>query len=254
MKTSNRLFLLLPCIGLLLAISCKKEDHSPTPPPVVVPKVKTVTAGNDIRNFFYDSKGRVIKIGYALYGRGEYAYTDTGIVVSFYDTLNQFQYKQVYKIGADGRALGYINPALFNDQLSYTYTSGGQLLTGTELRTLPGQPVYRWQTQYYYTNSNLDSSIVTLTADGSFGGGSALYYDSYYTDKPNTLGNDNYGQAFLGVSSKNPVKDARDIGHDNLGNYPATNYVYEYDSLNRITKSTEYEGNSGFAPIMYTYY
>jgi hypothetical protein len=188
-----------------------------------------------------------------LYGKYVYNYTDTGIVINYYDTTSAFKGKTVYKLGANGRAISSYS-SYSSDQSSYTYNSAGQLAISSSVRTLPGQPTRRWDYSYYYTNSNLDSEIVSYNDGFTTTVSAYAYYDEYYTDKLNTLGNDNYGQAFLGVSSKNPAKVARDIGHDSYGNYPQTNYSFEYDAKNQITKQLHTWGTSSLTPISFTYY
>ena len=248
MRLRRNLLFLLPFISLPIVISCKKESHQPPPPQA--PKIKTVTAGKDIRNYFYDDKGRVTKIMLVLYGRNEYAYTDTGVVISYYDTTGKSTGKIVYKLNGRGEMISNTSSFSPSSQNSYQYTSAGQLLSATSILPLSGGGSNRWDYHYYYTGSNLDSIISTFNNAG----GSNTYYDEYYTDKINTIGNDNYGQSFLGMSSKNPVKLARDIGSSGPGNYPQTSYTYEYDSLDRIVVQRHFWGTSAFTPISFTYY
>ncbi|HMH20174.1 MAG TPA: hypothetical protein VK563_00290 [Puia sp.] len=255
MQLHSRHSIALPFIFIFMIYSCKKDAHPPTDPPgPPAPKVKTIIAGNDIRTYTYDSKGRVSQIVLDHYGRYDYAYTDTSVGISFYDTTQVFTGKEVYKLNTKGLATSSSNTYLTSDLNLYTYTSAGQLLTFTTIRTLSNQPAIRWDYTYFYTNNNLDSVKFSLDDGSSVTTGAKYYYDAYFTDVTNTLGNVNYGQAFLGLSSKNPVKLARDIGHDNTGDYPQTSYNYEYDTQNRITKSQEIWGTSSFTPVAYTWY
>ena len=252
MQSSCTQLTLFPFALVLLLASCKKDHTEPPPPPVS--KVKTIAAGNDTRTYSYDSKGRVSEILLALYGKYEYAYADTGIVISFYDTTGAYKGKQVYKLGSKGLAVSTYSSFSTSDQTTYTYTPSGQLSTASTVRTLTGQPTRRWDYFYYYTNNNLDSELISYNNGSTVTNSVYAYYDQYYTDKTNTLGNANYGQAFLGASSKNPVSAARDIGSDSQGNMPQTNYSYEYDAQGNITKVLHTWGSSSFAPISYTYY
>jgi len=239
-------------IGFLLMAACKKDDQkAPSPPPI--PKIRTVSSGNDLRTYTYDSKGRVTRIVYSLYGRDEYAYSGSTVTRKFYDLADTVTSVMVYILDANGRATGYTSPSSTSDVITYTYNADGQLSTGNTHRTLAGEPERNWHYTYHYTNKNLDSIVITYT-DGGSPTASYTYYDEYYTDKVSTIGNDNYGLSFLGAGSRNPPKVARDIGHDSQGNYPQTTYQYEYDSLNRITQQLHYWGSSSFPPVSFTYY
>jgi hypothetical protein len=244
-------FILFPFVLIVVLVSCKK-DHTVPPPPG--PKIKTEWSGDDVRTYTYNSKGNVSQIVMSLYGKYDYAYTDTGIVVSFYDTTGAFKGKTIYKLDANGRAASSYNTYAASDKVNYTYTAAGQLLSSTTVRTLPGQPTRIWASSYYYTNNNLDSVTGNYNNGSTVTHSVASRYDEYYTDKVSTFGNDNFGQAFLGVSSKNPVKAARDIGADSQGNMPQTNYSYEYDAQNNITKVLHTWGNSTFPSLFYDYY
>ncbi|HVU58422.1 MAG TPA: hypothetical protein VHD83_25350 [Puia sp.] len=250
--------ILLSIVGVLLFIACKKDNHDATPPPVPkIPLIKTVFAmagsDSDLRTYSYDAQSRVTKIVYSLYGTGRYAYTDTGIVYTFYNLNDSLTSTTVYKQDAHGKAISFLESTSPSDIFTSTFNSDGQLSTSTEVRTLTGQPVRTWATTFHYTNKNLDSSIEVYTYNGT-SNASPTYYDDYYTDKISTIGNDNYGQGWLGSGSKNPVKAARDIGTSGGGVYPETTYQYEYDSVGRITKQMHFWGSSQFAPIYFTYY
>jgi hypothetical protein len=234
-----------------LFASCKKSEDAPPPPPA--PRIKTVTAGTDVRTFFYDSKGRVTQIVLDQYGKQEFAYADTGVTISSYDLTGALQGKTFYKTGANGLAISATSTFSPSDKIDFSYNAAGQLLTSNVTRTLASQPTRHWDYYYYYSNSNLDSLKVTFS-EGSSSNSIMTYYDAYYTDKLNTLGNENYGQPFLGASSKNIIKVARDIGSDNQGNMPSCDYKYEYDATGRITKQMKYEGTSAFMPLSFTYY
>jgi hypothetical protein len=140
-----------------------------------------------------------------------------------------------------------------NDVNTYTYTADGMLLTATTVRTIPGDPVRIWESHYYYTNGNLDSVKRSFT-NGGAPNIQTDYYDQYYLDVPNTLGNDNYGQSYLGKSSKNMLKAARDIGTSGGGVQPTTTYDYEFDELGRVIKQHRHLGTSSFTDINFSYY
>jgi YD repeat-containing protein len=248
-------FLLLSCFTLLFFISCnKKSDKQSGPSYPNVPKIKTESANNDLRTFSYDNMGRLTKIVYSLYGRDEYSYTDTGVVINSYDTTNTYKGKQVYKLDGLGRAIQYTESYSPEDVVTYTYNGSGEVLSKVTTRTIPGDPLRVWNTQYYYTASNLDSVITNFTEGGVPSGTSALYYDEYFTGITSTITNYNFGQYFLGVQTKGPIKTARDIGETGSGDYPTTTYDYDYDPQGRITVQHHHWNTSSFPDLSFTYY
>jgi len=90
--------ILLSIAGLILFIACKKDNHD-APHHPNVPLIRTVFAmagsDSDLRTYSYDVQGRVTKIVYRLYGTGYYAYTDTGIVNTFYNLKDSLDRKSV---------------------------------------------------------------------------------------------------------------------------------------------------------------
>jgi len=61
---------------------------------------------------------------------------------------------------------------------------------------------------------------------------------TYYLDKINTIGDDNMGSEFLGISCKNPIKNSYFslAGEDPL----ITNHIYQYDKKGRIISQAVY--------------
>ncbi|MDP4148217.1 MAG: hypothetical protein Q8927_08870 [Bacteroidota bacterium] len=246
--------LLLFC-ALLTYSACKKDNHQPPPPPV--PKVKTVSWLNYVYTYTYDNQGRQIRADYNAAGQKTYAtytYNDTAVISNYFDTAGKMTYQTIYKLGANGMVAAFYQAGATNDQTVIDYTPQKQLHSKTETRILPGDPNRIWSSLYYYTGANLDSIVETYNQNPPGSPATYTYYDAYYTDQINTVGNANYGQAWLGSSSANPVKLARDIGHDGTGNYPQTSYTYDYDSLGRIVKQYHMWGSSSFPAVSYTYY
>lgn len=107
---------------------------------------------------------------------------------------------------------------------TYEYNNAGNLIRSVlifppNFNIPPQVVIYTWQ------DGNMLSSVID---------GVTVTYE-YNTDKVNTLGNDFFGKAHLGVSSKNPIK--REISHSSAGNL-TTDYEYEYDEECYITKVT----------------
>ena len=69
----------------------------------------------------------------------------------------------------------------------------------------------------------------------------------YYLDKINTIGNSNYGINFTGKESKNLVKTKKqtEIGQNGNTFTYEYSYVYEFDSKNRVIKSTRNTVSNG---------
>jgi hypothetical protein len=74
---------------------------------------------------------------------------------------------------------------------------------------------------------------------------------TYYTDKPNVLNHETFGEGFRGVESKNLVKS---IVLHSPNNTSVTDKTYSFDAMGRVAKvSTTHNGNS-LPDVSYTYY
>lgn len=210
----------------------------------------SISDGDTIR-YSYDSKGRVVKIENSRFGPAVYVYSDTAIVCNNYDLKDSLEYVQVYKLDANGRAISMKETDDPYQDNSFSYTTGGQLSTYTNVNKEPGMPQDTWTENYSYRNGNLDS-IVRTDRKGNMVNSTVDYYDEFYMDRVNTIGNDNMGLGWKGSSSKNPVKMVRIGG--NAGSHVASTYQYTFDSLGRIISQREIQTGINFPAVNFIYY
>ncbi len=105
----------------------------------------------------------------------------------------------------------------------------------------------------YYTDLSKDTILLYYSPEG-FSLGTNLNYDievkdgnvvnrlkiafEYYLDKNNTIGSANKGVSFFGKDSKNLVKSERWVAVGSNPMSSSSEYLYEFDSKNRVIKST----------------
>jgi len=256
-------FIPLFLIGLSAILSCKKDNHSPAVQAVTstAPKVKSFTSNSLTYNYSYDSAGRISRLDNIFGGKTTswitYTYTDTAVLFGFQDTSGHPPLITVYKLGTEGAARGralysYQQGYYPNNVTRYVYNSNGQLVTSTQTMKTTGAPDYVQINQYYYSNGTLDSMTRYDTRFGRVY--FATYYDSYYTDQQNTVGNDNFGKSWMGANTgAHPVKQSRLL--ENNGALISDPYIvtYQYDVSGRIINAVTTVGTSNAGNITYTY-
>ncbi len=109
-----------------------------------------------------------------------------------------------------------------------------------------------WYDGYVYDSTSLtydtewhllEDSLTTYANGNRVTGPNETY--TYYTDKLNTIGNENMGQKYLGRQSRNVL-----ASKTRTGNTPGTTtYICQYDSLDRLVQVKE-----GGMVTTYTYY
>lgn len=236
-------------------MACKKDGHGV--PAASVPRVRTLTTTNgssvEVKTYSYDNKGRLVLVESSLHGKDMYFYTDTGIIRKMYNQNDTLVYAAVYTLNSRGLTTGYTIKGNTYDNYTSTYNADGQLSDFSDVQTVPGQPKDVWSYHCYYSNGNMDSIVYTDRYD-TVVRRDADYYDAYFTDVANTVGNDNFGLGWMGHSSKNPVKVARDLGLDGSGHRLQATFEYQYDSLGRITRQTRIRTGATYPTYSYTYY
>jgi hypothetical protein len=121
----------------------------------------------------------------------------------------------------------------YTDSISMTYDSDGYILSSSTIS-------FGYTSKYTFTWSNGN----LISKQDSTGLNFERY--TYYTDKINTVGNENKGMFFLGMKSKNLVKNySGSIGG-------SIDHSYEFDTRNRVKKETAIGANTNIST--YTYY
>jgi YD repeat-containing protein len=229
-------------IGIILlsiVMGCKKDHQSQQQP---VPKVKSITTGSGLLiEKEYDSKGRLTSTKIQGHVRTILIYNNNTAVERNMNDAGVVTDTVVYTLRPDGLATS-VTFSNSSATTSYQYNSSGQIAKDTKLSS-GGTTEYI----YHYSSGNADS-ISTIVNGQWFGS----VVNEYYTDKVSTLEGPNNGYVFLGKGNLNPRK--KTIEKYSTGSVNESNYTYEYDSQNRIIKSTITDAGSGTTSVTtYTY-
>jgi hypothetical protein len=245
--------LIFICLMFTL-LACKKEstrqpvfqNHSPH---LSYPFIKSISSTYDPTvTYYYDTLGRVLG-----YGNNSYTYTTDSVYWN-------------------GHALCALNSAglatfcLANANIIYGYDSSGHLVSSV----LPGAN----SDSALYQNNNL----IAVISRGDTESGQVKYDVTFYSYNSHicTVGNFNYGRAYLGKTSLNLVDSVISVEgygppglsisnfYDEPQNYVINRvtYTYIYNSLGYVascaTVNTSYEGgvqsNQTISTSNYSYY
>jgi YD repeat-containing protein len=225
------LFLLLATAGF---VACKKSSvDAPVTPVSNETKVKTSTSGTTISTFYYDSKGRQLKIENSNGSKEEYEYLPGIINRKSYSTSGVFVFAYKYELNADGlvyRSTISNNPSYEElRQYNADKTLAKYLFKANGLTN---------SADYFYSNGNCDS-VRFIGNDGKW---SSTNIHTFYTDKINVLTDAITGEDFNGKDDKNMLKSDIYRYPDGTTNDMAT-YTYAYDAQGRVIKSTRTQGN-----------
>ncbi|MFN8296880.1 MAG: hypothetical protein U0T69_11835 [Chitinophagales bacterium] len=249
--------LLLTVIASITFVSCKKESlvtNLVLPSPYDA-RIKTKTEVNNVETYYYDSQNRLSKIVFSTNaGTYYYEYTYTNGSVSEYRS-NEPKYEQEQKLSNGGIKLNCTsNPSALKLDANGFYKGASSYCESTAFRYDTNG--FITEQEYSTTDYNRidkiinDSKNVTqiISKGYSYNGGDFTYTSTiqYHTDKPNTIGNINFGKIFLGNSSENLVKSISENGN-------TINYFYEFDALQRVIKKTS-KSNTEEIVTAYTYY
>ncbi len=239
----RKLFILIGLVSFV-CFSCTKENQinrETSPLLEVLVKTKT-TPLNTVETYYYDAQKRVSKIefveedGTSYY----YSYTYTANEVSEYKSnqpiraleetlpngtirMNCTSNPRTYKLNAEGYYVGYTTNC---ESLSIKYDKNGFIVSESHF-------MIDFSGNQYFKNDG--KNIIDIANSGtSYGGGEFTNKDvySYFLDKVNTIGNQNFGKTFLGKSSENLVKTIAATAENNF------EYTYEFDEEGRVTAST----------------
>lgn len=213
MKNINLLLLLT----LLISVAgCKKDDDDKDNTPGGLAKVKTYTLattnGTPVTyTYTYNSDGKLASELTDVNSGVYYSYSGNKITTTDLNGDTLF----VYTTNSDGYIVIGVDPA-------NTYT-------------------YEYNADWNMTNNN--GNMATWGDGNRLTANNGVNVYTYYTDKTNTVGNENKGQKYFGVDSKNLVHTLT------FSNFSTTTYTYEFDTQNRVTKRL-----SSNTTETYTYY
>ncbi len=225
----------------IFAVSACKKDDAPPTNNWPVPKVKTIRSGGATDHIDYDSEGRCVKVEGARH-RYDYTYEPGKVIVKITDLESNGVQTSTYELNAQGYVTGENNTA-------YSYTKEGYLKTVSTL----GSP--NRFTNYLY--NSVTGLLDSITVEGNGWERTDIY--TYYTDKQQTIGNDNLGREFMGKSLPHPVKSIVTWRAAPPPVYRekarTTSYTYLYDEQGRIVRQEVSTDNAtGGSISVYTYY
>lgn len=226
--------------------ACKKADD--VKPAAVVPKIKsfTILNGASVINsatFEYDNTGRKTKQTYADGSRFNFTYSGNAVLQEQFNSNGASLSKYTYLLNAAGLAESYYNlatPTVIQYQI---FNSGKQLLS--EITKNSG--VITFEKYHFYDNAgnNIKDSVLQIS-------GTTIRTYEYYTDKNSTVTNNNYGDNYHGISSKNYTKKLTVKSPLNV--ITITDYsVPELDAKGRVVKQS-YTSGGNTTDYLYTYY
>jgi hypothetical protein len=240
----NKTMLVALLTGMALC-GCQKDDDAPsnenggtgvkgTP---LIAKM-TVHDGKGVRtsSHTYDSKGRMISYNWDVVEASNYfksatlSYSESKIVEKI--TLGDNSTLTIeLNLNGKGLAVSFVTKDV-NGNILYTsecdYDIDGYLVHKKDV-----DKKGNYECSYSYTVEN--GNVVKMVRASNSGSAETETY-TYYTDKPNTVGNENNGAFCCGKQSKNLVKSKTNGGH-------TVTYTYEFDSKNRVTKQLCSEGS-----------
>lgn len=229
MKSLFFAFFALATIALLPSCGC---DYADTNIDNCVPKIKRMSLYNangkvyQIIESEYNGDGNVSRTVSKYYNDGGTEISNTTTTFSYNDNKIELSDGSYYSLYDDGMVIS--NSMLTGQNI--TYDSDGFI---TEIQT--GTEAY----VHYYENGNLDK------IDIEYSNNVAQPYSqyAYYTDKENTIGNQNMGQPYLGKQSKNLAKTITGQG---------TPLEYTYDFYSNGNVKAVYRNN--YLHAEYEYY
>ena len=213
----------------MVFVGCKKEETKPSDSSSSssssssTPKIskQTTYSYNDsiitdtsIILYTYDSKGRLISYS-SKYNSITYSYISANLIsytVSQKSNASVQNYTFNYLLDSKGKATKlYVDGK--TDTTNINYSTDGYSLGSSSSNS-----------QFEVVGENV------VKKDG--------YIYEYYLDKINVLSNANYGVYFMGKDSKNLVKSQKSVAGGTSTMSPTIQYTYEFDSKNRVIKST----------------
>ena len=228
--------------GVLVACSKNKDNSNSTPTPTALTRIKAQTSGALVRTYFYDVQGRAVKVDNNDGGKKEYEYPDGKVIRKYYNTNGDYQYSNIEELNAEG----YTVRSTRNNQPTWEY-----LYTYNADKTLSKQIMKSNSIivkDFFWNNGNLDS-IRFSTQNGSW---NYTELKTYYTDKPNALGDIVFGEEYWGKNSKNLLKSSFNRFPDGSTSIKDV-YTYEHDNQSRVTKQTITSDNGNVYIALNTY-
>lgn len=227
--------LLVSAAILLTASSCKKKDEFKTAPAVI--KSVSNSSGTTI-SYSYDGSGRVTEISNTDGTKTTIAYNGDTVTESSSLAGVVLSIKTI--VLSNGLAVSSVTTDLggtitgFSD---YTFDSNGYLTLQTNYNA---NHEYTDRKEYGINDGDIKvwTNRDTLTNENNF----EYYYDHYYVQQTNTIGNSNRGLTYYGKSSGRLTKITKRYNYY-LGNIRYS-HSYIFDEYNRVATEKVYDHNN----------
>jgi hypothetical protein len=162
---------------------------------------------------------------------------------------SQYRYTDTLILNARGLVMTMKSGNKDKTQIDHEYNKDGQLIH-TKNHSVYSAWIGMQPADYTYENGNMTS----LRIEDANGNTTFTQSYQYYSDSANSLRNENFGLAFVGVDSKNPKKYSKTVL---TGQNPYfSKYVHYYDSKGRIIATVKRDLETGHRQdsICYSYY
>jgi hypothetical protein len=236
--------LILSAVVLAMVfVGCKKEETKPADSSSSSSTSTSFTRILKVTNYDYDGSGEITDSTETTYSydANRRLISETSKSSDNYTFSSTFVYNSASLITSSETHksidTSYTNKKLYmldaNGQITKSYTSGKNDTIN-----------------FYYSPSGFlkykNKDEIVEVVDGNLVKQGNTTYE-YYLDKINTIGNSNYGINFTGKESKNLVKTEKqtEIGQNGNTFTYEYSYVYEFDSKNRVIKSTRNTVSNG---------
>jgi hypothetical protein len=232
--------------GILFFASCKKDNSALTPQveeeiatqkvklPSTPTRVKTDVSSFGTRTFTYNAD--FLSTGNTGLNPTVYTYPDATHII---ETPSNGSVKH-YQLNKKGLIETATTPYITE---YWSFNNKKQL---TEILTKSNSSSDVSILKYVY---NSDNNLDTLS---DISNGNVSWYETFtYTDQPNVLSEETFGEGFKGLGSKNLIKTST---YHSGSTVVTTNFSYEYDPFGRVIKAS-YVVNGNPQPYhLYTYY
>lgn len=213
------LYPLLLALIIMALSGCDKDIgttgvYIPFNGPLVKTKTVIANGSTTTTTYTYDNIGRIATSA-QTFSSNTYTYTQQSVTQKNYSLNSNTDtaiFTYIYTLNREGLATN------IGTDILYTYDD--------ERHMTEENYVFLYsRSNYTYSNGNIAEEIRN----------GRTYTYHYFTDKQNTIGNQNMGKGWMGTSSVNLVSS---IDYKVNGTLTTDTYAYEYDNQNRVTRVT----------------
>jgi len=232
---------LILLIGVFVACNKSNDNLTQAQPPTSLTRIVKQTSGADISTFSYDASGKALKKENSNGSRKEYEYAGGKVMRKYYNTSGVYQYTITEELNAEGFSI-------HNTRSDQPWENVYEYNTDKTMAKQISKSSSTIVNDYFWSNGNLDS--VRSSSQNGVWQYTTIF--TYYTDKPNLLSDDIYGEQYWGKNSKNLLKTEVNMFPNGSFSNMWT-YTYEFDNQGRIIKQTTSGSNGNVEVTLNTY-